>query len=1516
MKLRSIQKAALEIICGTILLLHGCSSNTTPNVITVTVNPSTAIVIAGQVQTFTATVGGSTNITVTNWPCTYSYTPPPTTTVPNPVAKTGPCTSGGTLPGGTGTFGTWVISTTNGSNVLTYTAPTLANFPNPVPVLTFTATSDADTKKTGTATVGIDSGIRVSVSPSTVTVPVGLNPAQKVTFNPSFLNTSPVGQQWHLVQPNTSSTTTADQTPNPTAATCDPTCGTIDNNGIYTAPATLPTDTKPAGSKSTSPTTVYAVVWSEADPNHYTYAQITLVNATTNPITFSGISPSTVAAGGVSQDIYLNAKNFLNTTRIFFTAPGQTTGSPIDSTNIFTIPISAQYCTPSASGVTPVVTCDASILTRIRLTSTQLGVAGTAKITVTNIPGTTTATPPCAVVPNSDGSTDTTSIACPLDLIYASPAVVAAVPDSFPQGQNAQIGVNGGYYGATNQPIVSLLLSGTLGTVFQSGPRQFVAAPQGSQLSSPGLYEVSVQSQAPLASAPQFPLVTTNFAVQPNFQSVGTVTSVPLNTTAASGTNLAPSSFAINSPKGYAVMTEQGGNSLQLVDLTGSVPVQSGLPVPVPGGTTAAPVASEPTGIAIDDQLNIPGFSGQDLGVVVSSGDSTLRLFALSRTSATYLGISIPVDLDTLLQQPGATGLAKPFAIGVDPGTHLGVVAYGTTNIGFIVDVNPNLDNTDTRTCFISTQKPPCVIAPVSMNTGAYPQVVLQPQAPFAYVTPGGSGSTSLVDLLQKGKSATIAPAVSGGTSGAVRTAGITKIICNQATPHGINPALGGTVIISGLTPTSFNGTYQVIGGSVTNPWTFSYAQQGLPDEVETNDGTKVPDGTVQYGTPYYTFNTTRFASAAAINPTTRTFAAADYNASTNQIQFIGTLDQTLTSLTLTAGSCNGCTPNPSGAPETGFHSVAFDPFTNVLIAYDPADQAGPEFPTNAISLINPGGPSFNGTFSPYRIVKAISVGEPGQGSYTAAGQTAATVVNGPMTYDPKSRYVLVANAGSNKLSYVNLDPDRVFKKVAIQQLKIVSAGVANAQPDLNQPFPVAPAECDPTNTDGSKPCMAQAVPLGQTAKVRVLGQGFGVSAGAIVRLDSKVSTPCSGAGDTSFCTTFVSDSEVDVTIPASMLTVAHDYALDVQAGGVVSNSIDLHAVGVIDLKATCAPTQNFPQGPEGVAIDSVKHIAYITNFACNSVSSITLDPAGFRKADNTLLPYGSILNTVTVGKNPVGIDVIPRLNFAVVANNGDSPTGTASILDITDPAAMKVLSFTTTSGSTSTTATSVPVGLSPLGVAIFQDRALALIANSGSNTLTSIDLTVLLPTATTTKTPAPTTVAVTGAPTAIAIDPNRAIAVVTVLKNSGSTVATAGLDVINLSSTPPIRSNSASVSSLTASLTGIVYDQAVSPALFYATSTQQNAIYTFNPDSGATLTIRVGINPYSLAYNYQTGTILTVNSTSDTSSVIDSQTFKTRETLGISSLSQFAVAMDNLSNTVVMVDQNNNRVILLAMPK
>lgn len=1491
--------------------IAGCSSGAA-NVITISVSPQSDIVIAGQVETFTATVSGTTTTTVTNWPCTYSYTPLPTTTTPNPTAVTGTCTSGQTLNGGS--IGTWVITTTNGSNVLTYTAPSLTKFPSPAPTLTFTATADADTKETATATVSLDSGIRLSVTPTTVTVPVGITPAAQISFQPASQNSPLTNLVWLVTQPNAGSSTLTNQTENPASVTCSPTCGSIDSNGIFTAPATLPTATNPSGSTSVSPTTVDVLVWSASDSTHPAYALITLVSATNNSINFTGLFPPTVPAGSALANVYLNAENLLNTTNVYFIPPGATSGSPIALANIYTIPISGEYCTPSASGVTPVVTCNASLMSRIELTQDQLAIPGTAHIEIDGLPGNQTASAPCTNIPNSDGSTTTSNISCPLNIAYTSPAVVSAVPDSFPQNSNATIAVDGGYFGGTNTPIVKLLLDGSLDTVSSSGPRQFVGTQQGSSLQNPGLYQVSIQSNAPQGSQPLFPTATTNVAVQPAFANFN---SVPTTISIGAG-NPAPSSFALDSANGFAVMTEQGTNTLQVIDLTGSVPVLGPSYVMQTGGA--------PTSIALDTQLSIPGYSGQDLGVVVSSADSKLYLYAISRTSITQIG-SIPVDLQSLILATG-TGVPTPYSVGVDPETHLAALAYSSTNqfanVGFIVDVNPNLDGSDTRTCFANStaQKPPCAIALVSMVTGATPQVVMQPGAPLAYVTPGSQGTTSVVNLLQQGTSAQIAPAGTSTTnSGAYRVNGIVTIITN--TPHGINPSSGGTVIISGLMPADLNGTFQVLPGSVTSPYTFQYSQPGTGTgtELETNTGAAgSPLGTVQYGTSYYSFYTTSTATGAAINPTSRMFAFADPNASIGQIGFISTFDQTVSSITLTAGSCHTCTPNPSGAPELGFRWVSFDPFSDFLVAYDPSSNpAGPTFPGNAISLINPGTPTSGGGFSPaYRIIAAIPTGQVGTGSYTPAGQTTPVTVNGPMIYDPKSKFVLVGNAGSNTLSYLNLDPTNQFKPLHVDTLQVTSptGSVPSGQPPLGSP---AATTCNPT--DPNNPCMPQAVQLGQTATLRVLGQGFLFDGGTpAIRLDG------SSNGVTILSAT---DGEIDFTIGGSVLTVAHDYALDVQvtyAGNViVSNSLDLYAVGVLDMTPVCAPTSSFPQGPEGVAIDDTLHVAFVTNYACNNVSIININPAGFTTKGGTVVPYGNVLNTLKVGNNPIGVDVIPRLGYAVVANNGDTPTGTASIIDYNHtytPDTAQVLSFTTTSGTTTTTSNTVAVGLAPLGVAFDQDRALALVANSGSNTLSSIDLTVLLPGAVTTTVPVATTVALSGPPSAVAIDNDQAYAVVTNLQNSGTSSSMAGMDVVTLNTSPPVKSTTASVSSLTASLTGIVFDPtpAFNPTptdrVFYATSTQQNAIYQFDPVAGTTTTYKVGINPYSLGFNYQTGTMLTINSTSNTSSIVDSQSLKTTQTLGISSQSQFAVAVDNWFNTAVIADQNNNRVLFLALPK
>ena len=78
-----------------------------------------------------------------------------------------------------------------------------------------------------------------------------------------------------------------------------------------------------------------------------------------------------------------------------------------------------------------------------------------------------------------------------------------------------------------------------------------------------------------------------------------------------------------------------------------------------------------------------------------------------------------------------------------------------------------------------------------------------------------------------------------------------------------------------------------------------------------------------------------------------------------------------------------------------------------------------------------------------------------------------------------------------------------------------------------------------------------------------------------------------------------------------------------------------------------------------------------------------------------------------------------------------------------------------------------------------------------------------------------------------------------------------------------------------------------------------------------------MGINPTSLAINPQTGGIMTVNSTSQTISIIDtiSNPFKTRRTFGIGGSAQFGVAIDQFTNLAVIADQANNRVLIFPVP-
>ena len=194
----------------------------------ISVSPTTASVVVGQTQAFTATVTGSTNTNV-NWTLTQA---------------------GAACSPSCGTIAP--PSTANGIST-TYTAP--AAVP-PIQTVTLTATSVADPTKSATATITVTSqtGGTVAVSPGTATVEVFTTQQFSATING---------------QPTTAVTWQVNGTTGGNTIT-----GTISTSGLYSAPHSISNSIiQPNG----APVTVTITAVSTANPANSGSATVTLM---------------------------------------------------------------------------------------------------------------------------------------------------------------------------------------------------------------------------------------------------------------------------------------------------------------------------------------------------------------------------------------------------------------------------------------------------------------------------------------------------------------------------------------------------------------------------------------------------------------------------------------------------------------------------------------------------------------------------------------------------------------------------------------------------------------------------------------------------------------------------------------------------------------------------------------------------------------------------------------------------------------------------------------------------------------------------------------------------------------------------------------------------------------------------------------------------------------------------------------------------------------------------------------
>ncbi|MGA9882329.1 MAG: hypothetical protein WBQ34_01285 [Candidatus Acidiferrales bacterium] len=403
-------------------------------------------------------------------------------------------------------------------------------------------------------------------------------------------------------------------------------------------------------------------------------------------------------------------------------------------------------------------------------------------------------------------------------------------------------------------------------------------------------------------------------------------------------------------------------------------------------------------------------------------------------------------------------------------------------------------------------------------------------------------------------------------------------------------------------------------------------------------------------------------------------------------------------------------------------------------------------------------------------------------------------------------------------------------------------------------------------------------------------------ASGSTVRLDQTalVTAPVASTCAAGLC------RQLTATVPASMLGSARRFAVDVQNPALqVSNVEDFTVVQAIPVGAT----------PVGVAVDSDRDLAVVTNYGTGTASLVSL--AQGADSPGSLGPIGELsYSPVLVGSAPEGVAVLPRFGLAVVANNGSN---NATVIDETGT---NTPTSITLCGSTGTIQC-----VGPDGVAVDPDTATAVITNtnpSSTQIAGSVNEVLLSPLATSSN----ATIQVDQDPVAVAVDPYLDYAAVATASQSSS------FDIINLSTETKV----GGITGTSQNPSGIVFDPLNN--VFLSADSLQNTITIIDPNTFLPTSVAVGIAPTSLDYNYQTSTLVTVNGPSHTMSIMAYVCPPTasapacigpqvRSVLALGGsqnstvvLGPNAVAIDRKFNLAVVVDPDNNRLLLVPLPR
>ncbi len=487
--------------------------------------------------------------------------------------------------------------------------------------------------------------------------------------------------------------------------------------------------------------------------------------------------------------------------------------------------------------------------------------------------------------------------------------------------------------------------------------------------------------------------------------------------------------------------------------------------------------------------------------------------------------------------------------------------------------------------------------------------------------------------------------------------------------------------------------------------------------------------------------------------------------------------------------------------------------------------------------------------------------------------QTVTGLGNSPgaqaVAVDPVSNRAIVANSGDGTISILSL------------------GGSLN---------PMQIVETSPAIT------FTSSAPL---SALTVTGGNFPLD--SVVRLDhtALATTPVASTCSATTC------RQLTAVVPASLLGSARRFLLDVQdpSTGAASN-----VTGLMVIQPVAVGSQ-----PAGVAVDTDRDLAVVTNTGDSTVSLVSLAPVG-PTSPNSLGPVGALPGPpVSVGAQPQGVAVLPRAGLAVVANNGSN---NASVIDVTgqnSPATVTLCGANCTG---------------PVGVAINQDTATAAVTDSNPGSVFNQGYLSVMPVSLATSS-ANSTISVNQNPLAVAIDPALNYAAVATASNYASVPtstqpsSTSSVDIVSLAS-------QAKVGTLAGTSldnpTGIVFDPV--NQVFLVVDSQLNDLLILDPNTFLGTPISVGMAPTSVDYNFQASTLVTVNGPSRTISVLayvcppasgtpTCVAPGVRTILGLGgsqtallTLGANAVAIDPKLNLAALVDPDNNRLLLVPLPQ